>query len=109
MPIGKKFGTNEVKQIWAITYFTSVLFMSWHESEVSRQEESINIIIYKMTRVGRLAPGRWLIPIKLSLENETPPFGYVQLAVVHYFCVTIDFSHVLTIIIHDNKHIPKII
>ena len=26
MPIGKKFGTNEVKQIWSITYFTSVLF-----------------------------------------------------------------------------------
>ena len=25
MPIGKKFGTNAVKQIWAITYFTSVL------------------------------------------------------------------------------------
>ena len=25
MPIGKKFGTNEVKQIWSITYFTSVL------------------------------------------------------------------------------------
>ncbi len=24
MPIRKKFGTNAVKQIWAITYFTSV-------------------------------------------------------------------------------------
>ena len=26
MPIGKKFGTNEVKQIWSINYFTSVLY-----------------------------------------------------------------------------------
>ncbi len=26
MPTGKKFGTNAVKQIWAITYFTSVLY-----------------------------------------------------------------------------------
>jgi hypothetical protein len=25
MPIGKKFGTNAVKQVLAITYFTSVL------------------------------------------------------------------------------------
>jgi hypothetical protein len=25
MPIGNKFGTNAAKQIWAITYFTSVL------------------------------------------------------------------------------------
>jgi hypothetical protein len=25
MSIGKKFGTNAVQQIWAITYFTSVL------------------------------------------------------------------------------------
>ncbi len=25
MPIEKKFGTNEVKQIWSITYFTTVL------------------------------------------------------------------------------------
>ena len=25
MPVGNKFGTNTVKQIWAITYFTSVL------------------------------------------------------------------------------------
>jgi len=31
------------------------------------------------------------------------------LAVVHYFCVIIDFSQVLTIIIQENKHIPKII
>ena len=28
MPIGKKFSTNLVKQIWTITYFTSVLFQS---------------------------------------------------------------------------------
>ena len=25
MPIGNKFGTNAVKQIWAITYLTSVV------------------------------------------------------------------------------------
>ncbi len=25
MPIGRKFGTNAVSQIWTITYFTSVL------------------------------------------------------------------------------------
>ncbi len=25
MPIGKKFGTNAAKQIWAITYFTLAL------------------------------------------------------------------------------------
>jgi len=31
MPIGKKFGTNAVKQIWAITYFTSVLNPNSHE------------------------------------------------------------------------------
>jgi hypothetical protein len=27
MPIGKKIGTNAVKQIWAITYFISVLMI----------------------------------------------------------------------------------
>ncbi len=44
-----------------------------------------------------------------NAEAECPNRINRVLAVVHYFCVTIDFSNVLTIIIHDNKHIPKII
>ena len=37
MPIGKKFGTNAVKQNWAITYFTSVLidFIKYNELTTS--------------------------------------------------------------------------
>ncbi len=52
MPIGNKFGTNAVKQIWAITYFTLVLIelsgRNILQNEVSKPSINLSKVTFGM-------------------------------------------------------------
>lgn len=48
MPIGRKFSTNLVKQIWAITYFISVLGNKSQEYGLIKVLQKISIYLLKV-------------------------------------------------------------
>ncbi len=45
MPIGKKFGTNAVKQIWSITYFRSALDCQLKQLVIKKQSNYLRISV----------------------------------------------------------------